>query len=402
MEEALRDLRSAIEEAVARFGMAGTVEIIERRVVLSGPTGAASHDLGSLPEQWPLLPTDERRRRINEIVRHLVAQRRASVAAPSARSGTSTFPTWLPASVIALALGVAAWAVYRAVAAKQARAVASAAATATAPNPAAERELRARRVCEATESRVMRGATVGATDVEGWVVDLVLLRDGPGDALEFDPGLTAFVDRRPGQSTGRIVWPPAKALTAIDQGLGQVQITDASLPTPANAKRRGVRLTFSGRYVVPYFREEERIDLIRLANALSERLAAKHGALFARCAHSSHPQLGSWFLGPDPAGAVASMIHWMGVDAAVAHVDPASLVTPDGGARDRAEVFDFIAGGTRALDRDNVLRLVGRHGGGLAGKEGASQTLTFPFKDGNRAGRASREIARHLGFGTNR
>jgi hypothetical protein len=51
---------------------------------------------------------------------------------------------------------------------------------------------------------------------------------------------------------------------------------------------------------------------------------------------------------------------------------------------------------TAGLTRSQVSMLIGRHGGMIAGRPGQSASLLFPFDDGNRAARASREIAQTL------
>ena len=46
-----------------------------------------------------------------------------------------------------------------------------------------------------------------------------------------------------------------------------------------------------------------------------------------------------------------------------------------------------------------VASLIGREGGMVMGRPGEAVTLTFPFEDGNRASRLSREIARLTAIG---
>jgi hypothetical protein len=147
-----------------------------------------------------------------------------------------------------------------------------------------------------------------------------------------------------------------------------------------------VRLTFTGRYVLPYFREEERPAVIHAAAALAERVGATHGGLYARCEHSSSHQLGAWFLGPGPRGAAASLVYFMGVKAEV----PQVRAELSAGSR----ALDRLGQAFEPFDRPRVGKLVGTHGGMIAGRAEGPGSITFPFRDGNRAARASLELVR--------
>jgi hypothetical protein len=157
----------------------------------------------------------------------------------------------------------------------------------------------------------------------------------------------------------------------------------------------------TGRYVVPYFTESDRIVYVRLATALREKLGAKYGALYARCAHGSTHHLGAWFAGPGANGAAASLLYFMGTFAEVPHLKP-SVLASDGGAFDHLLAFGSIVESTKTLDKARVLSLLAPNGGMIAGTSSDIHAITFPFHDSNRAARASREMARGLGIGTDR
>jgi hypothetical protein len=260
------------------------------------------------------------------------------------------------------------------------------------PDPEAyerARHERAVRVCEDTRARVVRGAVIGASDVEGWVVELVLLRPENAEAFAPSRDLAGAVEQT------RFVWKQAPELSVLSPG--KVEVADASLSAPGHAPRPGLRLTFDGSYVSAYFREEERPPWIRAAAALANQIGATHGGLYARCAAGNAHHLGSWFLGPGPNGAAASLLYLMGTYADVPHVGRA-LLEPDGSsALDRGYALEKLVQATRSLDRSRLGVILSPHGGMIGGSAGSSY-LTFPFRDADRAARASRDLARALGI----
>jgi hypothetical protein len=249
------------------------------------------------------------------------------------------------------------------------------------------RRERAIRVCEETRARVVRGAVIGATDVEGWVTELVLLRRAGAEPFTLPHDLAGVVEQR------RVIWKQAPELLSVSPG--NVDVADASLASAGQARRPGLRLTFDGGYVTSYFREEERPSWIRAAGALAKQLGATHGGLYARCATSSAHHLGAWFLGPAPDGAALALLYFMGAHADVPHVQRALLDPRDGGVVDLGFAFERLADATRKLDRSRLGMIIGPHGGTVGGVHGAT-FLSFPFRDADRAARASRDLARAL------
>jgi serine/threonine-protein kinase len=385
------------------------VRIVGDFIHLEGYGPPTSAPLGALAAQWDGFSPELRGRRATALARELVQKRRASLP-PTARRGFNfKLPSFVaPLAILALTV-VALWFARSWLIPGKSRSDGAPTTTVTSPVASvgadayeAERRARAERVCQATRSRIQRGATVGPTDVEGWVVELVLLRDGNSGELTFDPGLSPFISRRPGQLRGKFVWASAEDIAGAEGPSTIVDIANASIPNPESPKHRGVRLTFSGRYVAPYFRDDGRKSYVRVAAALAERLGATHGALYARCAESSSHHLGAWFRGPSAGGAAASLVYWMG-----AFADPpqlrATLLAADGGSDpSQSGVLDQLGTAGAELTKARIAKLIGSDGGMIAGRPDGPHTLTFPFKDGNRAARASLALARELDVGVTR
>ena len=405
--ELLREIETLVAEEVARFGVAGQVRIAGNHILLEGHGPATSAELGSLVEQWDGLPQDVRARRATGLARRLVESRRASLP-PQGRPGRSlALPRFLAPAIILCAGAIGIWLAYDYLTPsgpKPPGSKAGSASTGAAPSESAvgadeyekQRKERAARVCHATRARVQRGSTVGPTDVEGWVVELTLLRAGGTTALTFDPALTSFLERRAGSLQGKFIWPGAESLRGREGPSTRVEVEDASVPNPKNPELYGVTLRFTGRYVISYFTEAERVEYHKTAHTLAKRLGADTAALFARCADSSTHQIGSWFWGNGPGGAAASLIYFMGAYADPPQIEAKTLFPK--GESDVAQSGALLRIGAEAaeLKRTRVLRLLGNSGGMIAGRKDAPNVITFPFKDSNRASRASLDLAREV------
>jgi hypothetical protein len=240
------------------------------------------------------------------------------------------------------------------------------------------------------------------------------LRSRPGPALIEHAALTGFVQPVPGEDKSRLAWDGAPALARVDGPDTAVVLMPADVVTGSAVAWRGLRVVFTGRYVVPYFDEAARTDYLRLAAALADALGADYGAVYARCATQQSHHVGGWFRGPTPGGATAALIFFMGVFADVPHVS-GSVLAPVGQLAgsaapanapglgrepDWAYAFGRIAATTASLTKAGVSHSLGPHGGMVAGADGGPSIITFPLRDANRASRASLEIARELGIGT--
>jgi hypothetical protein len=230
-------------------------------------------------------------------------------------------------------------------------------------------------------------------------VELVLLRRGPAVDLSQAGALAPFVRRAAGSATGKLIWAKASSLIAEERFDAQVEVR--ALPPLGEKYVSGVRLIFSGPYVVPYFTEDQRADYFLLADALAEAIGATDGGLFAHCADSEAHHVGSWFLGTTPGAAVASMIYFMASFTDLPVLKPEILGRSADPAR-RGHTFDAINRATNSLDRAAVATLVGNELGMISGRPNKPARLTFPFRDGNRASRSSLDAARSLGLASAR
>jgi hypothetical protein len=146
-----------------------------------------------------------------------------------------------------------------------------------------------------------------------------------------------------------------------------------------------------------YFREDERNKYFHVAAAVTSALSATHAGLYARCAHEHSHYLGSWFRGPTEGGAATALVFNIG-----AHAEPPHIATPFlkplGQRPDLGYAFANIDVATRTLTRAKLSDVMGKNQGMVTGAPKAPVTLTFAFRDGSAAARASREFARSGGL----
>jgi hypothetical protein len=399
------DLGQRLADSLSRFGVAGDVIVDAGRATLHGSGPTVTVDVAPLLDDWRGLSEELRQRRVNDVARRLAGERRAvvgsSMPAPGVRVSGLLAKLGIGLAVLVVGFGIRVsyrqWAAMHPDTDKPKPLIAD--------YDAYERQRaeRAAHVCEATRSRVMRGATVGPSDVEGWVVELWALRSASKPSLAGDPTLATFVSMPVSQTKGRIVWPNAAPSLASAQGPAtEVAVIESNLPETGEPFLRGVRLVMSGHYVVPYFNEPERLDYLRFARVLTDALGADYAGLYARCARSTSHQLGSWFRGPTSGGSLASLLFFMGVFAE--HPDLRLSVLAQAGASnvDPAFALKNLISAATPVKKTRVMELVGADNGMISGTDDRVSTITFPFKDGNRAGRASHVAARELGIGEGR
>jgi len=397
----LREIATHISESLARFGIAGDVYIQGgNEAVLEGSGPRVTAALGTLLQHWELLPNDERQRRCGEIARRLAEARRFDSAAPG-RSDQSTLPliVWAAGIAVLLLAGIAAFRVFgpRALAWLNPPVAPS---SANAPlAETADSALRGQKVCDAAASRALRGATLGIADAEGWQVDIALLRPAHEISLIDDPALARFVQGP--SELRRLVWPGARALLAVQGAGASLELEDLALPPTLKPRFRGLTVTFSGRFVTPYFNEATRSEYMQLAHAMSEEFKAEFAGLFAHCVGSKEKHAGSWFQAPNPALAATALIYFMGVDAAIPHLRQ-DLLRPSGGMLDYAVALSNVEGATHSLAYEKVRSLIGTYGGSISGPPTGPTALIFDFKDSSRAARASRESAMAVGLSDGR
>jgi hypothetical protein len=388
------ELRQAVEAALSRYGVAGELRIDAERVTLTGSGPPLSVELGTILARWDSASFEERQRLSLGLARALVARRRAAVSTAPRRHRPSIalFSTGL---VALLGAGLFLRSPLRA----------SLGALFGAPSVAApaprvssheqqdrERAERAERVCAATLSRVLRGGTVGPTDSEGWVVEVSLL----STAADVSPSwgrLEGFVDLSAGKDRGRLTWSDSK-LAQLGGLTTTARVQEQRLPesTPVFLAQT---ITLTGDYVMPYFRERERIELVRFAHALAKQQGARLAALYARCAGSDTHHLGSWFAGPAAGDASTALLYFMGVHSHPQHLQGRVLSAREGDELDPAFTLSALLDATEGIDRREVASMIGGQDGMVAEAEGFT-SIRFPFVKSSSATQASLAVARRL------
>lgn len=404
-----------VERELERLGRSGPLRSEGRWLVYGkGATQTRAEVQGS-PEQWESLPDDLRERRARQIAEFLMAQPASAPARPPPQR-LSNRPRWW--SVIAPLFVVAATALVIALAYRllsprgantgpslsqlfgldsSAAPSASASASGEAEHSLSSLFSTAAGACDRVRARAARGATVGPADVEGWQVELVLLRRGPAADLSRVPALGAFLRSAGDPAKFTWIWPNAKSLVSAERYDAQVEVR--ALPPLGAGQLSGVRFVFSGPYVGPYFSEQQRSDFLLLADGLSEALSATDGALFAHCANADAHSIGSWFLGANPGAAMASLVYFMAGYSDFPVLKPEVLGSGDETAR-RGHAFDVINQSTAGIDRAHAATLLGRELGMISGRPNKPSRLTFPFRDASRAQRSSLQVARAMGLAT--
>jgi hypothetical protein len=109
--------------------------------------------------------------------------------------------------------------------------------------------------------------------------------------------------------------------------------------------------------------------------------------------------VGSWFRGPTAAAAAGALTFFMG-----AFGEPPALrrtlLVPEGATAVRLDfAWEGVRRATAPLKKARIMALVGAEGGMIAGTDTSPSTISFPYRDANRATRAALGIARELGFG---
>ncbi len=377
------DIRQYVHEALARFGAVGQVLVEGDVVVLVAPTGRFSTPLGPCRRSWWEMAPDERRRAATELARRLNDQRRSAV--PLSRARPTAKPYVLTGLLLlVLVAGTAAYPVL-----VRPPAPAPSDSSETAPSDV---DARSRNACELSRDRVLRGGTLGPLDIDGWVVEIALLRARSTRELERDPELRAFVDDA---ATGpHLVWAGAPELVGLSGPNTALTLAERRYPASGPAEWRELVLTFSGRFVDRYFREPERTAYFDLADALTSQLEASYAAVYARCSHRPNDAMvGSWIRGPDVPAAAAALVFFMDVRSAATHVQVRPSWGAPSGSPQALPHFRDLAG---KLDRRSLAELLADTGGMVAGGAESPVTVMFPFKDFSRPSRAALQVARHL------
>jgi hypothetical protein len=384
--DVLPEIQRSVEAKLVRYGAVGKVVIdgLGQTISLLGSGPPVTLPIGALAVRWKEIAFEERERECSHVARSLIRERRP-VSPPPARVRVPYFALLTLGGLL-----LAGTVVYRKVRLYlEESSAAERDAAQQQTDPDAERRAHAAQVCNSTRARLSHGGTVGPADTEGWVVELALVR--PAGELAW-PSLTPFLALSESAASGRINWTGAPELVRLEGHDTRVEVRDTLLPETSPQFRQRT-LTFSGAYVLPYFREREQIQLVRLAHALAESHAVNVAALYARCADGNAHHMGSWFMGSSPGAAAASLLFFMG-----AYAQPAQLpqeVLSSRGDRPLEPEFALtnMLAKTQRLKKPDLISSVSAQSGTVAGSSSFS-TIAFPFVESDRALISSRSLAR--------
>lgn len=377
--EVAKDLARAVREALGKHGAAARVEVREGRVWLVMAAGSVSVEVGPLLDQWALLPPDVQNKKAAEIAAAL--REHARHVGPGVAFGD--FP--VKPRMIAVGIGGVVTMLFFALVVMwwldtgepPVQGVGPDASAEPAGGPADDE--RTRRVCEAARKRLIAGAKVGALDSSGWVVELWL--SGP-DAAKLRSTLTAAVAE--GGTLGAPADAELKGIAGGHVAVGPgLKISEAGEPI-------GSTLTLSGGYSSAYMDPLTRAHMMAFAEALADKAGADHAALYARCQHLSHNDMGAWFRGSDSTRAATSMMFVTGAFADSPALDRAKLA---------ADPKPLVALNEAAsgVDTERLAVLVGTDGGAISSrKEPPSVTVTFSAAVSTKALVATRVITQDL------
>jgi hypothetical protein len=388
------ELRQAVGAALSRYGVAGEVRIDAEHVTLTGGGLPASVELGTILARWDSVSFGERQRLSLGLARALVAQRRQGVSSASRRERP---PIALFSAGLVAVIGAA---IFLRSPLRSGLAALLGSDTTSAPAPRVstheredrERAERAERVCAATLSRVLRGGSVGPMDSEGWVVEVSLLSLA-ADVAPTWGHLDGFVDLSAGKEQGRLAWS-GNELGKLGGLTTVARLHEARWPEAAPMFLQQT-LTLTGAYVLPYFRERERIELVRFAHALAKQQGARLAALYARCAGSDTHHLGAWFAGSDAGDASAALLYFMGVHSYPSQLERRLLSAQNDGELEPAFALGALIEATNAIDRREIASMIGGQDGMVAEADGIT-SIRFPFVKSSSATRASLAVARSL------
>lgn len=376
-----RELLSRVQELLGRYGVAGKVSIAtgQIRLVGSGPTVTA--DLEDV-ESMAALDPGYLRTAAERLARLLAAERRRLTA--NTQESRAWWWSWLRLLGGLGALAYAGWLAWQWLGRPVADAtevetpvtIARSAAPASVP-------LSPQALCRRTAARLATGGTVTRLDVDGWVIEILLLWNDRAPTPK-DPVFLPFFPATDQTHTRRLAWKEDPALSATKGPNTGVILEQASAFVGPQPPLHGLRVLLSGGYVAPYFDQNDRARIVRLAAALYEATGADFGALYAHCEHEDARFAGSWFRGANLTEAVRCLRETMsqGPVRPIASPHPASIASGSNqsvlGPRQRRE----------------LAILLGHYGGMIAERPGSWSTITFPFADASRASRAAMALKR--------
>lgn len=396
VEAVRQEVRQAVQDALARFGVPGTLRFEGGRLLLEGPRRRCEHSSNTLVMRWPHLDQEARNSLATQVARALSQAQRVEIKPERSRPrrwDTSLLLLGLAAAL--LAGGLFLWSTWGG--------------TLTVPHhrtltqvpmenekavtAALELAARKERSCEAVRSRVFLGASVSTADSEGWVVEVGLITRGRSDRLDTHPALASFFSESDSSGLRSYRWSAEPQLTREENSNNLVK-----LHSPSFGEHSLLFATFSGTFVERYFDPEGHQRWVHLAAELASAVGATHAALYAQCTHDSIHALGFWFHGVDSGAAASSLLFFMGAYGYPLHVASPFAKPPGSEALDLAYLFNQVEQKTRHLERAHLATVVGSEGGMALGGRGEPVMIRFPPQDGNRSARASRTLSRVLGL----
>jgi hypothetical protein len=397
------EIARAIEVELGRCGHPGKIRIDADMVYLHHGEVNLNYPLGSWASSWPRIDDQARQKHVSALARR-ISQSRNLGPTRSPRIPIVVDPRLLAVAVVLIISGIYYLVFsqeHEAPEGRTAKRRGSFEGSATKESVAAsgtDPAHRTERVCAATMTRVFRGGSVTIADVDGWIVEIALM-GARGKPTEWQPEILQKYLEAPNDPKGsRFIWKEEPGLAPLDTSDTLVKARHVDV-SDGSESRWSLVLSFGGTLVDPYFQEASRNKYYHIAHSLSDDLNAELGALYASCQGNPTHALGSWFRGRDAAGAATSLMYFMGMYASPSHIGPAQYLTPgsDGATKHETALFN-IGKNSASVNRKALSGVVGEEGGMAFGAVNSPVTITFPFRDGNRASRASRTLARLTGL----
>ncbi len=245
------------------------------------------------------------------------------------------------------------------------------------PDPASEtlaaRTARLGRACDATRAMMWRGGAWTSMPLEGWTVELWLSRKD-GEPISVHPSLETLV------KSGKVHWGEKSAFAEITDG--KASIVAGNVPAP----RSDVTIIFEDGYARPFFDIERRHEFIAIGEQMVQDTKADWGALYARCAHLTVRDVGSWFYGRDAAKAATALMYTMGKPASSKSTDFMPI----------AKDFVTISTSASKLEEAAFFGLVYQDSARTSTKGGIF--VSFPFGNPVNAPQASKRVAGEIGL----
>ncbi len=385
-----------IQEALGKFGAPGNVSIEEKFAVLTYEREIARVEVGAWMRQWPSFDEGTRRTLVIEVAGRLSGARSQPLGRLKGPGLLIDLSIALP--LFALVLFGGYFIITRFWTATEESKIGldsneNVVRAGTKSEPM-DRDSRASASCKSTQARVFQGGSVSVADVDGWLVEIMLMKAGTSKPLGSHPALKRFFSE-PGNAQGSLfTWEDEPGLASIMTSDTLTHLRQEVLFSPSGQSISVLTIAFAGMLVDPYFQTNGRRRYYHIAQGLSDALQATHVGVYARCFDDDIHALGGWFQGPDSGGAATALLYIMGIYARPLHIASPFYRAPGSKGLDRLRAFESIQEHTQNFDRAALATVVGSEGGMATGKTGGPVTITFPFTDGNRASRVSRSMAR--------